>query len=168
MGTYLNADAEVRRPQIGLAYGATALAAMISPFFVGMVADRFFSTEKHPRGHCTSSARCCCFYVSTLTTFGTFYPVLIAYTLCYMPTLALTNSLSFQQMTDPGQEFPGVRVLGTIGWIAAGLRDRVPGLRSESAAMFQIAAGASVVMSLYSLRPPAHAARQAGARGDAA
>ena len=109
MGTWLEQTLHFSGEQIGLAYGTTAVAAMISPFFVGMVADRFFATERllavlHMIGGLVL------FYASTQTSFGPLYLVLLAYTLCYMPTLALTNSLSFRQMNDPGREFPGVRV----------------------------------------------------------
>ena len=152
MGPYLNEVLKFDGRQIGLAYGATALAAIISPFFVGMVADRFFATERilavlHFVGGLLL------LYVSTLTDFRTFYPVLIAYTLCYMPTLALTNSLSFHHMKDPGAEFPRVRVLGTIGWIAAGY---AIGLLAYgiSPAMFRTAAVASFVLAAYSLALP--------------
>jgi nucleoside transporter len=152
MGPYINEVLKFTGQQQGLAYGATALAAIVSPFFVGMVADRFFATERilatlHLAGGLLL------FYVSTLDRFGTFYPVLLIYTLCYMPTLALANSLSFRQMSDPGKEFPGVRVLGTIGWIAAGYVIAILGF-GTSAGMFQTAAAASVVLGLYSFALP--------------
>ena len=86
-------------------------------------------------------------------TFGAFYPVLIAYTLCYMPTLALTNSLSFHQMSDPGREFPGIRVLGTIGWIVAGMSS-ARSARAERRHVPACAAAASIVLGLFCLALP--------------
>jgi nucleoside transporter len=152
MGAYLNEILKFDGEQIGLAYGATALAAMISPFFVGMIADRFFATERILSAlHIVGGLLL--LYVSTLTEFRLFYPVLVAYTLCYMPTLALTNSLSFHQMKNPGLEFPRVRVLGTIGWIVAGYVIDALGF-ATSAGMFQAAAVASIAMGLYCLLLP--------------
>lgn len=152
MGTWLSATLRFSGEQIGLAYGTTALAAMISPFFVGMIADRFFATERllatlHLIGGIFL------FWASTQTSFAALYGVLLAYTLCYMPTLALSNSLSFHQMDDPAKEFPGVRVLGTIGWIVAGLV--VGAMKIEATAMpMRFAAAASIVLGLYSLVLP--------------
>src|SRR5687768_8773841 len=120
LGTYLQQTLQFNGTQVGLAYGSMAIGAMISPFFVGMIADRFFATEKmiallHLMGALIL------YYASTVREFGTFYPIVIAYALCYIPTIALTNSISFHNMTNPAREFPPVRVLGTIGWIIAGL-----------------------------------------------
>lgn len=145
---------------IGFAYGTTALAAMISPFFVGMVADRFFATEKiigvlHLLGAVVL------FTVSQVETPTAFNSLLIAYSLCYMPTLALTNALCFHHMADPGKQFPGVRVLGTIGWIVAGIAVGTLALEA-SAAPLQIGAGLSVVMGFYAFFLPHTPPRAAG------
>jgi nucleoside transporter len=152
MGTWLGQTLNFSGEQIGLAAGTTALAAMISPFFVGMVADRFLATERVLAAlHLAGGA--ILFYASTMTRFGPFYAVLLAYALCFMPTLALSNSLSFHQMQDPSKEFPAIRVLGTIGWIVAGLLIGV--LRVEATAVpLQIAAAGSIVLGLFCLALP--------------
>jgi nucleoside transporter len=161
MGTWLGQTLHFSGEQIGLAAGSTALAAMISPFFVGMVADRLMSTERILAVlHIVGAA--ILFYSSTQTTFRGFYFAILLYTLCYMPTLALSNSLSFRQMKNPGREFPAVRVLGTIGWIVAGLV--IGTLKLEPTGVpFQIAGAASVVLGIFCLAlphtPPARTGR---------
>jgi nucleoside transporter len=152
MGTWLGQTLHFSGEQIGLAFGTTALAAMISPFFMGMVADRFFATERilaalHIIGGVVM------FWASLQTTFGTFYTILLIYTLCFMPTLALSNSISFHQMKDPGREFPAIRVLGTIGWIVAGLLIGGLGLEA-SATPLQLAAASSIVLGVFCLALP--------------
>jgi nucleoside transporter len=139
-------------PEAASCYATTNLAAMIAPFFVGLVADRFFAAQKvlavlHLLGAVFI------YLASEQTTFAAFYPLLLAHTLCYMPTMALTNSVALAQMDNPGAQFPGIRVLGTIGWIAAGQAVSRMGWDLD-VRIFHFAAAASVVLALYSLFLP--------------
>src|SRR5215472_934232 len=120
MGSYLASNLHASGAQSALAYSTQSWGAIIAPFLVGLIADRYFNAERLLGGlHIAGGILLYTLY--SATEFGAFYPWLLAYMLLYMPTLALVNAVSFRQMEEPARHFSGVRVWGTIGWIVAGL-----------------------------------------------
>jgi nucleoside transporter len=125
---------------------------MISPFFVGLVADRFFATERVLASlHFIGAIFL--YLVTRATSFGQVYALLLIYCLCYFPTIALTNTLALRQIKDASSGFPIIRMFGTIGWIAIGWTIGNMGVETTSTP-FLLAACASIAMGLYSLTLP--------------
>jgi nucleoside transporter len=152
LGAYLTIHLKFSGTQAGAVFGTTAIACMTSPFFVGLIADRFFASERvlatlHLLGAVLL------FLVTKVTGFGAVYVLMLAYGLCYFPTIALTTSLTLQHLKNPARDFPLIRVFGTLGWIAVGVTLGRLGIET-SPTSFLLAAGASVVMSVFSLALP--------------
>ncbi len=152
LGTYLTTTLKFSGTQAGAVFGTTALASMISPFFVGLIADRYLATERvmivlHLAGAVVL------YSVAQVSGFGTVYGLMLLYCLFYFPTIALTNSITLRFVKDSGRDFPLIRFFGTFGWIAIGLI--IGRMRIETTAKpFLLAAGASVVMALFCLTLP--------------
>jgi nucleoside transporter len=152
MGTYMGEHLQSSGVQIGAAYSALAIATMISPFFVGWIADRYFAAQQL-MGVLHLAGAVLLFLATRINDNALFYWTILAYSLLYMPTIALSNSVAFSQMTDPGKQFPWIRVFGTLGWIAAGVLIGQMAIE-KSSSTFQIAAGVSVLLGLISFILP--------------
>ena len=120
LGTFLGNNLSATGGQIAMAFSTQSWGAIIAPVFIGLIADRYFNAERilgvlHLLGFGLL------YLMSETKDFSVFYPYVFGYMILYMPTLALVNSVSFNQMKDTAAEFPLIRTFGTIGWIISGI-----------------------------------------------
>ena len=120
LGTFLAGNLSASGTQIGMAFSTQSWGAIIAPFVIGLIADRYFNAEKI-LGVLHLCGAVLLYQMHSAADFSSFYPYVLGYMVVYMPTLALVNSVAFRQMEDPAKEFAKIRVWGTIGWIVAGL-----------------------------------------------
>jgi nucleoside transporter len=163
MGTFLGNNLGASGAETAMAYSTQSWGAIIAPFIIGLIADRFFNAERI-LGVLHLVGAFLMYQMYQSTDFGSFYPYVLGYMIGYMPTLALVNSVSFNQMKDPAKDFSLIRVWGTIGWIAAGLaisylfhwdpNPEVPGDKGLLQNTFLMVAIASAVLGVFSFTLP--------------
>lgn len=153
VGTWLGRTLHFSGQEIGAIAGTTAIGAMISPLFAGLLADRWFDTRRVLVAlHVLGAALLV--FTAQQQAFGLIYATLLLYSLCYMPTLALTTSLAMRHIDDPREEFGAIRVFGSIGWIVVGLIVGAAGVEATASPLY-LAAGLSLAMAGYCLTLPA-------------
>ena len=155
MGTYLSQAFSASGGQLAMAYETQSIGAIVAPFIIGLIADRYFSAQKI-LGVLHLIGAVLLYQAAVAADFGTFYPYILIYMILYMPTLALVNSVAFRQMQDPSKEFASIRVLGTIGWIVAGIVIGYFGWESKNILenTFYFTAGASALLGVFSFTLP--------------
>jgi nucleoside transporter len=171
MGSYLTATLHFTDPESALAYATQSWGAIIAPFVIGLIADKYVNAERL-LGVIHLIGAVLMYYLATASQFVAFYPALLLYMILYMPTLALVNAISFRQMADPAASFGNIRVWGTIGWIVAGLAisyafgwDSAAGMQAGMLRnTFMMSAVASLLLGLYSFTLPSTPPRR-GPRG---
>ena len=152
--TYLTQTLNFTGTQAGLVFSTVSIASLVSPFFVGLVADRFFATERVMAFLYLVSA-VLLYLVTQVTTFSGVFWLMLAFCLAYFPTVALTNSITMQSVADPGRDFPPIRTLGTLGFIVAVSFVSLNQLENSSG-QFLVGAGAAVLMAIYSISSLPH------------
>jgi nucleoside transporter len=155
MGTFLSQSFNATGLQLANAYETQSIGAIIAPFIIGLIADRYFSAQKI-LGFLHLIGAFLLYMAGSSNEFSSFYPFVLLYMILYMPTLALVNSVAFRQMSDPSKEFPPIRVFGTVGWIIAGLVIGFLGWESENllAYTFYLTASASAILGVFSFTLP--------------
>ena len=161
LGTFLGQNLSATGAQTGMAFSTQSWGAIIAPFIIGLIADRFFNAERI-LGFLHLVGAVLLYMMFQSEDFTNFYPFVLGYMILYMPTLALVNSISFYQMKDPSKQFASIRVFGTIGWIVSGVMiSLVFGWDSAMAReegmlkyTFLMAAVASAFLGLFSFTLP--------------
>ena len=155
MGTFLSQNFSASGNELAMAYETQSIGAIIAPFIIGLIADRYFAAQKI-LGILHLLGAGLLFLAGESDSFSQFYPYIFMYMLLYMPTLALVNSVAFHQMKNPSKEFASIRVLGSLGWIIAGLT--IGYLAWESTQLlkytFYMTSLASVILGTYSFFLP--------------
>lgn len=155
MGTYMGMTLGFTGVQIGLAYSTAAIASIISPVIVGMIADRFFSPNR-VLTFLNIVGALLLFWLTKIDSFPLFFTVLLLYSICFMPTMSLTNSISFANLKDPSKEFSRIRLFGSLGWIGAGFLISAFSLETLSTP-FLIGGTVSFMAGLYAMTLPYNA-----------
>jgi len=161
LGTFLGNNLSAEGGEIAQAFSTQSWGAIIAPFIIGLIADRYFNAERI-LGVLHLVGAGLMYMMSQSTDFATFYPYVLGYMIAYMPTLALVNSVAFNQMKDPSKDFPLIRVWGTIGWIIAGLLisfafswDSEAGIKEGLLSnTFMMTAIASAILGVFSFALP--------------
>ena len=155
MGTFLSQSFNATGKELAMAYETQSIGAIIAPFIIGLIADRYFAAQKI-LGILHLLGAGLLFLAGESDSFTQFYPFIFMYMLLYMPTLALVNSVAFHQMKNPSKEFASIRVLGSMGWIIAGLS--IGYLAWESTQLlkytFYMTSIASALLGVYSFFLP--------------
>ena len=138
--------------QVGNIYATFSIAMIISPFLVGMLADRFFAAQK-VLGVLNLIGAGLLFLLTQITNYDTFYWVMLMYCLTFAPTIALTSSISMRQMTAPEKEFPIIRLMGTIAWIAVTNLIGFMGW-GDTSTIFHISMITAIVIGLFAFTLP--------------
>ena len=177
LGTFLGNNLGASGAETAMAFSTQSWGAIIAPFIIGLIADRYFNAERI-LGILHLVGALLMYQMANATDFNGFYPYVLGYMIAYMPTLALVNSVSFNQMKDPAKEFSLIRVFGTIGWIVAGLVisyvfhwDAEEAIQSGALAnTFSMVAIASAFLGLFSFTlpktPPSNTDGEALSLGD--
>jgi nucleoside transporter len=171
LGSYLVANLHASGAQIASAYSTQSWGAIIAPIFVGVIADRYVNAERL-LGFVHLIGGVLLYRLAGAGHFNGFYPLLLAYMVLYMPTLAMANTVAFHQMVDPSKHFSLIRVWGTLGWIIAGLVisygfgwDSSAGLSAGRLRnTFYVCSIASFVLGCYSFTLPATPPRRRDVR----
>jgi len=117
MSKYMFTELGATGTQVGNAYAAFSIAMIIAPFFVGMIADRYFAAQK-VLGVLSLAGAAILYVLSEVKDPDTFFWVILAYCITFAPAMSLTTSIAMQQVTNSEKDFPAIRVMGTVAWIA--------------------------------------------------
>lgn len=152
MGKYLFTGLHASGDQIGNAYATFSIASIIAPFFVGMIADRFFAAQK-VMGVLNLLGAVILYFLIQTDNPDTFFWYILAYTMTFAPNLALSSSIAMNQMRNPEKEFPSIRVLGTIAWIIV---TNIIGFYTlgDKVTIFQISMVTSIILGVFAFFLP--------------